>query len=159
MRFMSVTLFALLFVAEPAVIAAATAPVPPHEILALAQTIIDASNANDSTRLAQLFTQDAVVIDESSPFRWNGPDAGVKWWQHVEKLASARRATIHATAHSPTEYRLDRDGDDAYLIQPVTVTITSGGKARSEDGTQTYTFHKANGTWKISSATWTTKPQ
>ncbi len=159
MKSVHVALLGLLFLMTPSITNAATAPTPPREILALAQTVIDAGNANDATRLTQLYTDDAVVIDEGAPFRWTGPEAGVKWWQHVEKAVAAGHATLHATARPPTEYRVDREGDDAYLIQPVTVTIASGGKTRSEDGTQTYTFHKANGTWKISSATWTTKPQ
>lgn len=159
MRALGFALLTLMFIGKPAFADAPTATSPPQEILTLAQTVIDAANANDGTRLAQIYTDDAVVVDESSPFRWSGRDAGVKWWQHVETTLTSGHATLRATAHPPTEFHVDREGDDAYLIQPVTVQITSGAKTRSEDGIQTYTFHKADGTWKISSATWTTKPQ
>lgn len=134
-------------------------PAAPAEILTLAQRVIDAANANDATKFTGLYTEDAVVIDESAPFRWNGAEAGAKWWQHVQRTLAAGQATLHATVSAPTEYRLDNEGDDAYLIEPLTVAVTSGGKTRAEHGTQTYTFHKANGAWKISSATWTTTPQ
>lgn len=157
MKAVRVALLALLSATAPVAICAAPSPTPPKEILALAQSVIDAGNANDATRFAGLYTDDAVVVDESSPFRWTGADAGTKWWRHIQKRLTAG-TTLHATAASPTEYQLDREGDDAYLIQPVTVTITSGSTTHAEHGMQTYTFHKANGTWKISSATWTTAP-
>ena len=157
---MNTTGFALLafFCAmTPIGTSAAPAPSPPPEILSLATRVIDAANANDAAKFSGFYTDDAVVIDESAPFRWTGADAGVKWWQHVQRTLAAGGATLHATIEAPTEYRVDNEGDDAYLIEPLTVTVASGGPAHAEHGTQTYTFHKANGTWKISSATWTTK--
>lgn len=159
MKTASLALLALTCVFGSAAASAAPASAPPSEILALAQRVIDAANANDDAEFTGLYTADAVVIDESAPFRWTGADAGMKWWQHVQRTLAAGQATLHATLSTPTEYRLDHEGDDAYLIEPVTVSVTSGGKTRAEHGTQTYTFHKANGTWKISSATWTTTPQ
>ncbi len=154
-----IALLALLCLFASRPVRASTLPTPPQAILTLAQSVIDAANAHDPTKLNGLFTTDAVVIDEGAPFRWTGADAGIKWLQHVNKTLTARRATLRATASAPTEYRADREGDDAYLIQPAVVTVTSNGTAHAERGLQTYTFHKTDGTWRISSATWATEPR
>ncbi|MDE2482301.1 MAG: DUF4440 domain-containing protein [bacterium] len=135
---------------------AAPQAAPPAPIVALARTIVDAANANDATKLAGKFTDDAVVIDEDAPFVWRGPDAGVAWWHAVQRAIAAKHATLHAVARPPSEYR--RSGVRAYLIQPVEIVKSAGGKTITEYGTQTYTFQLAGGAWKISSAVWTTKP-
>src|SRR5262249_41115470 len=111
-----------------------------------------------ATKLSGIFTDDAVIIDEVTPFRWTGANAGIAWWQHVEKSLPPH-SKLQATASAPSQFNFDREQDDAYMIQPLTINVTSRGKSRVELGMQTYTFHKANGTWKISSATWTTKPK
>ena len=136
------------------------APTPPPQIVALTQTVLDAANANDAAKLAGIFTKDARVIDEDSPFSWSGASAGVKWWHSVQRaLAKRGGATLRVTALPFSEYRQDREGDDAYLIQPLTIAVTSNGNTKTELGAETYTFHKDDdGTWMISSATWTTRP-
>lgn len=129
---------------------------PPQKIVTLAHAVVDAANTNDPSKLAGIYTNDAVVIDEDAPFTWRGASSGVAWWASVERIIRARHATLHAVALPYTEYR--RDGNRAYLIQPLKIVKRAGGKTLVEFGMQTYTFRNVNGTWKITSATWTTKP-
>ncbi len=150
---------ALCFLAAPATGAdSPRTPRPPAQIVALARAVVDAANANDPSKLSGLYTDDAVVIDELAPYVWTGANAGAQWWTAVGQiLAASKIAALHVTALSVSEYRAA--GDVAYVIQPLQITETNAdGKTRTELGTQTYTFRNVNGTWKISSATWTTKP-
>jgi ketosteroid isomerase-like protein len=129
---------------------------PLAPIMALAQSVLDAANANDPSRLAGLYTGDAIVIDELSPFTWTGPNAGAAWLTAVAQFLAAKKSSLTASALAISEYR--SNGDAAYMVQPLRVSVVAGGKTNVELGTQTYTFRKVNGVWKISSAVWTTKP-
>jgi uncharacterized protein (TIGR02246 family) len=133
-------------------------PEPPPQIIALAQAVVDAANANDASKFAGLYTDDAIVIDELAPYVWTGASAGAQWWTAVAKILVANKvASLHAAALSISECRVS--GDAAYMITPLRITeTTAAGKTRTELGTQTYTFRNVDGTWKISSAVWTTKP-
>ena len=142
-----------------ALIALATPPPslpPPPQIVALTQTFLAAANANDARKFAGIFTDDAIVIDEDAPFVWSGPNAGVAWWKAVEEIIKAHKAGLQVTADPFSEYR--QKGDAAYAIAPLRIAHVMGGKTRTQLGTETFTFRNVNGTWKISSATWATKP-
>ena len=134
----------------------AAPPRLPAGINALTQAVLVAANTNNAAKLANICTADAVVVDENPPFVWRGANAGVEWWQGVQEVLGTMHATLHVTEFPFSEYR--QDASSAYLIQPLKITITTSRKTINELGTETYTFRKVNGAWKISSATWTTKP-
>jgi len=137
--------------------AAAAPNVPPAPILQLANAVIDAANANDAASFAGLYTADAVVVDENQPFLWRGAGAGASWWHAVQALAQkAKLRHIKAVGIRIGEFK--QSATDAYLVEATTVTGTANGKPFAEAGTMTYTFHRAGGTWLISSQIWTTKP-
>ena len=135
----------------------AAPPQPPAPIVALTQAILDAANANDPAKLANVYADSAIVIDENAPFVWHGASAGVQWWHSVQRVLEERHATLHVPTSPPGEYQTDREGDDAYVEQKLDIAVTSNGKTHIERGTQTYTFHKSDeGEWKISRQVWTT---
>ena len=136
----------------------ATPAQPPAPIVALTQSILDAANANNAGKFVGLYTDDAIVVDEDAPFVWRGAHAGETWWHGVQRaLASRKATTLHATGASPANFMTDREGDDAYVEQPLTIVVTSGRVSHVEHGTQTYTFHKSDdGVWRISRQVWTT---
>jgi ketosteroid isomerase-like protein len=139
------------------VLIGATPAQPPAQIMALTHVILDASNANDDTPLVGSYTDDAIVIDENPPFVWRGASAGTQWFSGVQSLMTQTHASLHAVAAAPTDFQMDREGDDAYLSQKFAVSVTASGKTNTERGTMTYTFHKGDdGTWRISRQIWTT---
>jgi len=130
---------------------------PPAPILKLANAAMHAANANDANAFAGLYTNDAVVVDEIPPFVWRGAGAGTSWWYAVAATARKMKLThLQATNIRIGEFK--QSANDAYLVTPMTVTAVAGGKPFVEPGTTTYTFHKAGGTWLISSQVWTSKP-
>lgn len=140
----------------PAGVIAAEQP-PPAPILKLANAIVHAANTDDASGLANIYTDDAVVVDENAPFVWRGPGAGVAWWHVVDAVVQkAKLKQFRATNVRMGEFRTS--GADAYLVEELTIVGVSAGKPFAESGTMTYTFHNTGGKWLISTAVWTTKP-
>ncbi len=155
-RFVSCA-FAVLAFALPISGGAASLPQPPAQILALSHRVIDASNGADTSKYAGLYTSDAVVVDENSPYIWKGANAGVAWFSRVLNVVAAMKGTqFHAASSAPSEFQMQ--GANAYMIVPVTITAQEKGKPYTEHGTLTYTFRQTSAGWKISSQVWTTKP-
>ena len=136
--------------------AIAVAAQPPANISGPIQTVIRATNTGKTAALADLYTSDAVVVDEEAPFIWNGAGAGVAWFDQVSKAFQQMKMTGFKAAAGPaSEY--ERDGRNAYVIVPLTLTGTAGKKAFRETGTFTFTLRQVGESWKISSQVWTTR--
>jgi ketosteroid isomerase-like protein len=140
----------------PGLAAAAPNP-PPAPILKLASAAMHAANTNDASAFAGLYTDDAIVVDEDPPFSWRGSGAGTAWWHVVAAVAQKMKMT-HLRAVDIRVGEFKETATDAYLVEPMTVTAIANGKPFVEAGTTTYTFHRAAGTWLISSQVWTAKP-
>ena len=136
--------------------APAPQPAPPVAILRLANAVVNASNTDDAASLSNLYTSDAIVVDEIPRFVWRGAGAGIAWWRAVE--AFIRKEHRHLKLVNVRISEFQRSARDAYLIQPMTIVETGNGPSVTEWGTMTYTFHNSGGTWLISSQVWTTKP-
>lgn len=151
------TIAALLaFTLAPALAAGAPAQ-PPAPIVTLVNAFTQATSADDASALGQLFTSDAVVVDEIPPFTWRGAGAGTAWWHAVDAVMHAQHIT-HLKATSVRFGEFKQSATDAYLVAVMKITALAGGKPFLENGTQTFTFHYAGGAWLISSTVWSTKP-
>lgn len=130
---------------------------PPAPIAALVRRVEIATNHDNGAAMRGIYTADAVVVDENPPYVWRGANAGAAWWSNVDGIVAKMHLKSFGAAFRPaSEFRLS--GNDAYMVQPTTVHGVQNGKAFSERGTMTYTFHRDHGTWKISSQVWTTAP-
>ena len=148
---------ALFVIAFAPAVSAAASNSPPPAILKLTSAVIQATNADDASALAGLFTSDAVIVDENPPFVWRGANAGVVWWHVVQRVTQKAHLTgLKATTMRIGEFK--QSPADAYLVESMKITATAAGKPFAESGTLTYTFHNAGGTWLISTMVWTTRP-
>ena len=115
-----------------------------------------AINADRGDRLQSFFAPQAVVIDDFSAFVWNGPRAAARWWQREDRQEVRAKLTgLHAQSLGVTEYRLDHEGDDAYITLALRISFPSRPKMR-EDGRWVLTLHDFPEGWKITTATWVT---
>lgn len=136
---------------------AQAAPKPPAEITNLVNTLLRATNSDDSSLLAGIYTSNATVVDENAPYVWTGSGSGVAWWHVVDAtLQKMKLSKMHAADLGISEFT--QSSNDAYMIVPMLLTGSAAGKPFKESGTMTYTFHRAGNSWKISSQVWTTKP-
>jgi ketosteroid isomerase-like protein len=151
------TIAAFLALALAPALAEAASTQPPAPIMKLVNAVMQGPNADDGSALAGLFTDDAVVVDENPPFVWRGEGAGVAWW-HVVDAVTQKAQIAHLKATDVRRGEFKQSATDAYMVEAMTITGTAGGKPFAESGTLTYTFHKAAGSWLISTMVWTTKP-
>ncbi|HEY1429955.1 MAG TPA: nuclear transport factor 2 family protein [Candidatus Tumulicola sp.] len=141
----------------PAIASAQAKAVPPAAIVKLANAVVNVGNTGDVSSLSGIFTGDAVVVDENAPFVWRGANAGVNWWnQLVGMMKRAHMGNLHVGSVRVGEYR--QSPNDAYLVEAMVITGSEAGKPFAESGTMTFTFHKTNGRWLISTEVWSTKP-
>ena len=140
-------------------LAAFAAPVaaagPSATVMAPIEAVIAATNTGDLSKLNSYFTPDAVVVDEFAPYRWSGPNAGVRWWTGAEKFAAKGHvAKMRAAAQAVKFY--GASGNEAYVVVPLVLTFTMDAKPERETGLATFTLRRSVGTWKISTLTWAT---
>ena len=155
MQLRTIAAFLVLTLAPALTVAAPSQP--PAPILKLVSAFLHATNTDDASALAGLFTDDAVVVDEIPPFVWRGAGAGTAWWNAVHAMMQKASITnLKATSVGLGEFK--QSPTDAYLVTAMKITGIADGKPFAESGTQTYTFHNAGGSWLISTATWSTKP-
>jgi ketosteroid isomerase-like protein len=118
---------------------------------------IDSFDKGDGAAAAAAYASgsDLVIVDEVPPFVWHGPNAFQAWSSALE--AESKKAGITAakvTLGGPA--RVERDGDQAYVVVPATYTFTQGGKAMREAAHMTFVLKKdAGGAWLIHGWTWT----
>lgn len=161
MKFLGLSLvMAFTLAAAPPVPRPTAAPAPSGPgaaIMATINGVVNAVNANDANRVGSYFGLDATIVDEIAPYTWTGSDAGTLWWQSVQhQVASLGATNIHATAGTIAYWEVT--GDHAYVIVPLTITVT-GGHARpmSETGLWTMTLSQSGASWLIETATWSTQ--
>ncbi len=108
-------------------LAAHGAPPVPAPITKIVGTIIQGTNADDSSLFAKLFTSDAVIIDKNAPFVWRGADAGTAWWSVVDAVTRKAKLThLKATIVRTGEFR--QSASDAYLVQSMKITGVAAGR-------------------------------
>jgi ketosteroid isomerase-like protein len=129
----------------------ARAAAPPADIMAVVNGVVAATNADSAQRVGRYFSADAVIADDTPPFVWAGPDAGVQWWNTVHAdLARMHSAHLHATMRPIARYHLA--GDSAYVVVPLSLAVTASGKTQHILGLWTMTLRRAGGSWKITTA-------
>jgi ketosteroid isomerase-like protein len=119
----------------------------PHfrAVLMPVQSVISALGTANVQSLRELYSPDAVVIDDVGSLRWNGTTAGSDWLSNVtgkwSKFGGARFADSHLADIS---------------LQPQTAYVVVYGTITSKTpvhGSFTFTLSKASGSWKITSQT------
>lgn len=98
---------------------------------------------------------DLTIVDEISPFVWHGANAFQEWSTALQAESKKEGVTgAKVTLGSPA--RVERDGNQAYVVVPATYAFTQGGKAMREAAHMTFVMKKdAGGAWLIQGWTWT----
>jgi ketosteroid isomerase-like protein len=111
---------------------------------------LKATNDGDRAAGAAVLTADGSVIDEFAPFRWDNFDD----WGTAYAAYNSQNGVTHARATLLKFSHVNVEGDHAYAVATVIYAYTEGGRARKENGTETYTLQKTAGAWRIASFAW-----
>lgn len=100
-------------------------------------------------------TEDLTIVDELPPFAWHGATAFQSWSSALQAEVKKDGITEpKVTLGGPA--RVERDGDQAYVVVPATYSFKQGGKAMREAAHMTFVMKKdAGGAWLIHGWTWT----
>jgi hypothetical protein len=117
------------------------------------RTAFAAANKGDNAAFMAKLTPQASVIDEFAPFRW---ESFADWGAALAAYNSAN-GVAHAKTSQIKFLHVNVEGDRAYAVTTVAYTYTEGGKARKENGTETFALEKDAGHWRVSAFTWMSK--
>jgi ketosteroid isomerase-like protein len=126
------------------------------EIVGIINTVITASGNFNIDAVADLYTPNAVVVDEEPPFSWNGPTAGVQWINTVEQ--TCKQLKIKQLKNHVGRINVYLQSDESiYVIVPAVYSGEVHGDPFEEDGAFTFIFRLVNGKWLIKSQVWVTR--
>jgi ketosteroid isomerase-like protein len=131
------------------------------ELMAPIQKFIDNFNKGDVATAATTHAAgaDLTIIDELPPYVWRGPKAFMAWAGDLDADAKKNGITEPmVTVNKPT--RIERSGDQAYVVVPTVYTFRLKGAAMREAAQMTVVLRRGATGWLIHGWTWTgPKPQ
>lgn len=123
------------------------------EVKHIIEVVIHASSKFDIEKVANLYSPNAVVVDEEPPYSWNGPTAGVQWVYAVEKaVKDFKLSNFKASLGDIKIYQ--QTSEIVYLIAPVTYTGSTGADPFEERGAFTFVLRRVSDQWLIKSQAW-----
>lgn len=110
---------------------------------------IAAANASDEKKLSALFTPDAVLFDEVSPYRWFAPNAPLQWLRADGAIIN-KNGVKNARISVGAPRFIHRSPMSVYTVSPLVDTYEVAGQPQRETGLLTVILVKRDGVWKIS---------
>jgi hypothetical protein len=133
---------------SPADIAALTAP---------AQRLVDAINQASAAVPKDVFTRDAVVLDDFAPYHWNGKTHATDWYKGLlgatpkdhDDFVASKGVVKLGTAAFPMI-----TGDHAYVVFPSSFDFNDGGKRTHMTAQWLFIEERVKGNWLIAGHSW-----
>jgi ketosteroid isomerase-like protein len=150
-RFLTMASLVCLVVAAPA-----SAQTADQALMAPIHKFIDSFNKGDGAAAAATHAAgaDLTIIDEVPPHLWRGPKAFQSWSADLENDAKKQGITEpKVTLGAPT--RIDKSGDQAYVVVPAVYTFKHAGAAMREAAQMTFVLKKESSGWLIHGWAWT----
>jgi len=117
--------------------------------------IITALNTGNGSGLRNLYTPGATVVDEFSPYSWNGAAAGANWFSGFTAFEKQIKLTNPNARALPIK-NFNHTGDRAYIVVPLNFAALIDGKRALETGTMTLTLQRGGKDWRIVTQSWAT---
>jgi ketosteroid isomerase-like protein len=113
-----------------------------------------AFNKGDIPAAKRAMEPSVMIVDEVSPYAWNGPGALVEWLGDLAKSEAAEGKSGGVVAiDAPTRELVS--GGHAYAVAPATYTFKQKGTLMRETAQMTFALAKGPTGWKIAAWTWT----
>jgi len=126
------------------------------DLMAPIQKFVDNFNKGDVATAATTHATgaDLTIIDEVAPYVWRGPKAFMAWAGDLDADAKKNGITEPmVTVSKPT--RIERSGDQAYVIVPAVYSFKLKGAAMREAAQMTVVLRRDASGWLIHGWTWT----
>jgi len=124
------------------------------DVMAVVNAFNDNMNKGDVKAAAATCASPAFIIDEFAPYVWHGNNACSDWASALDALNKKKGDTdLWVTFSKP--WHVTVDGENAYAVIPVKLTLKEKGKPLTEDGSVlTAALHKGAAGWKIAAWAW-----
>ena len=117
---------------------------PVHAIASFMATL-------DETKLAEVFADDIVIVENFAPYVFRGPDAALRWRDGFRAHADGLDGLV--AAFGPVQ-DFSRSGDTAYFVLPTTWTGKTNQKPFEEEGGWAFVLRRQGAGWRIASYAW-----
>jgi ketosteroid isomerase-like protein len=136
--------------------APANAQTADADVMAPIQKFMESFNKGDVAGAAATHAAgaDLTITDEVPPYVWRGPNAFTAWAGDLDSDAKKNGITEPmVTVSKPT--RVERSGDQAYVVVPAVYTFKLKGAAMREAAQITVVLRRGASGWLIHGWTWT----
>jgi hypothetical protein len=117
------------------------------------RAFIDEVNRGDAASALARFTDDVCIVEDLSPFRMTGPEAGQRWLAAMG--GNAQKLGVTAVALHPAEpRRIEADEQYGYCILPGELSLDGPNAKLHAHGELTMAARRENGAWKFCAMTW-----
>jgi hypothetical protein len=125
------------------------------DALTCIEQLVAAWNRNDDAGVTNRMTEAPAIIDEFSPYHWEGPTALADWNRdfetHTKEIGGASNPRVGL--FRPTEVEVH--GNTAYAIVPTTYQYSIHTRKVKENGILTAALLKTGSTWRVAAFAWT----
>jgi len=128
---------------------------PSSALMAPVVTTFNALNVGNESSWNSAHTADAVIFDNFSPYRWDGPGASAKWWVGFNEWMKANNMTKPHVSRQAIQF-WEQTGNRAYMVVPTIFTAVQNGKPVAQTGTWTFVLVKTGAAWKAQGWAWGT---
>ena len=114
---------------------------------------IDEVNRGDAPAALARFTDDVCIVEDLSPFRLTGREAGQRWLAAMG--GNAQKLGVTAVAlQAGQPRRIEADDQYGYCILPGELMLDGPDKKLHAHGELTMAARRENGAWKFCAMTW-----
>ena len=129
---------------------AASSTVSPSDIL---DGVAEAASTGNLKAAEQLFVRSPTIMDDFTPFAWQGLGAVASWWKDFGSYTQQAGLTNVSVTLLPALVS-DVTGDRAYLVVPGVISGSLNGKPFRMTGRNTAVLDHTPAGWRIASWTW-----
>ena len=126
------------------------------------QKLVAAINSALPKIPVDVFTNDAIVIDDFAPYHWSGKSNAAQWYTELVGTTPKARADFAAmkgrvALGQPNFTRITKDS--AYLVIPSSFDFTDAGAHMHQTSEWVFNVVKVNGKWLIAGNAWAMKTE
>lgn len=132
-----------------------TVATPQTEVMATVHQFVVAFNKGDTKAIAATCADQAIIIDEFSPYEWHGAGSCSKWVDDYTADATKNKITDGRVSLGNPRH-VDVVADHAYVVVPANYAYKQNGKPVRENGsTLTIALQRTGSAWRITGWAWT----
>jgi len=124
------------------------------DVMAVIHQWVDGFNQGDTKAMVATCADQGAIIDDFAPNEWHGAGVCATWIKDFEAW-STKNAITDSKVIAGKARHLTVDGNNAYVVMPMTFTYNDHGKPMKETGSLvTMSLAKSDSGWRVSGWAW-----